>query len=69
VNRVSPAGPIIDETATALAANKLNDFLATINFERAVKPIVRVPRIEICFHQRILLMQLLRQAKIIAHEA
>jgi hypothetical protein len=50
MNSVSPAGRIIYESAPTVAANKLNDSLAAIDFERTIKPRVRVPRIETCFH-------------------
>ena len=49
-NRESPAARVVDESASTLAANELNDFLAAIDFERTVIPIVGIPWIEICFH-------------------
>jgi hypothetical protein len=43
VNGVDPARNIVDKAATALTTAELRHVLSAIDFERAVKPIVRVP--------------------------
>jgi hypothetical protein len=50
VNCVSPACPIIDERAKALAAHELSDLLAGNDFERTVTPVVRFPQIRFHLH-------------------